>query len=176
MARRSIVYEYLCCELRRCREESSRGRIMLPPGQEVTLQTDSHRRQANLSIKATIEDASTGVLIISRSLKPRRGECRRQKRLLASLLSSPHSTSAFGHFKEYTLSLLATLQSSTKSQSSLNRYGLSFQNCSLIMSQCCSAILVDSCLVFWLPRGFGNATSSSDSVMEMRVCHVRSQI
>lgn len=53
-----------------------------------------------------------------------------------------------------------------KSQSSHSRYGLWFQNSSLIMSQCCSAILVDSCLVLWF---LGGATSSSDP-MEASFC------
>jgi hypothetical protein len=56
-----------------------------------------------------------------------------------------------------------------KSQSSHSRYGLWFQKSSLIMSQCCSSILVDSCLVLWFPRILGSATSSSDP-METPFC------
>ena len=84
-----------------------------------------------------------------------------------------HSTSAFALFKQYThrpnTYTHTTVPTPPKSQSSHSKYGLRFQNSSLIMSQCCSAILVDSCLVLGFPRTLGIATSSSDP-METPFC------
>ena len=166
MARRSMDYEYLCRERRECKGQDSRGSVKLPAGQVVTLRHTHIWRQAD----SIDQDDNRGVLIIPL------GECerRRQKGPRASLLSLHTSTSAFDYFKEYTprpQSYTYSKYRSTplKSQSSHSRYGLWFQNSSLIMSQCCSAILVDSCLVLWFPRTLGVATSSSDP-METPFC------
>jgi len=84
--------------------------------------------------------------------------------------SKKDTLASFNHFKEYTprpkTCSFGTVQrqpktTPPKSQSSHNRYGLWFQNSSLIMSQCCSAILVDSCLVLRFLGTLGDATSSS---------------
>jgi hypothetical protein len=119
-------------------------------------------------MKMTIDQVSTGVLIISL------GERRRQKGSLPSLLSRV-STSSFNlrlwpllgiHRLVHRATAYNTVDDNQttplESQSSHNKYGLWFQNSSLIMSQCCSAILVDSCLVLWFPCTLGDPMPSSD--------------
>lgn len=91
----------------------------------------------------------------------------------------------FGRFKEYTPGIHSSLhnilyynhyQSTTpRSQSSRNKYGLWFQKSSPIISQCSSAILVDSCLVLWVLFGLGDVTPFSDP-MVMRFCCVKPQM
>lgn len=119
-------------------------------------------------MKMTIDQVTTGVLIISL------GERRRQKGPLPSLLSRL-STPSFNlrlwpllgihrlvHRATHVIQSNHNQTTPPTSQSSRSRYGLWFQNSSLMMSQCRSAILVDSCLVLWFPRTLGDATPSSD--------------